>query len=321
MKAVVNTRYGLPDVLQVMDIEKPVPNHNEVLIKTQSVSVNSWDWDILTGKPYLYRLMFGLLKPKLNVLGADVAGVVEAVGKDVSKFNPGDEVFGDISNCKWGGFAEYVCATETALTKKPTDMSFDDAASIPQAAVLALQGLRDRRPVAKGQKVLINGAGGGVGTFALQIAKYFGAEVTCVDSTEKLEMLSALGADHVIDFRKEDFTKNGLRYDLIVDVVANRSIFSYGRSLLPNGIFALIGGTISSILQTAILGPLLSKANDKTFSIVVHSPNKDIPFIISLFESGDVIPVIDKRYPLEDTAAALRYFGEGRVKGKVIIKV
>ncbi|MBC7451139.1 MAG: NAD(P)-dependent alcohol dehydrogenase [Cytophagales bacterium] len=320
MKAIVYTSYGFPDVLHLKEVEKPVPKDNEVLVKVHAASVNSWDWDLLTGKPYVYRLLFGLLKPKYNILGCDVAGTVEAIGKNVTQFKIGDQVFGDIS-MHWGGYAEYVCAGEKNITLKSAGMTFEQAAAIPQAAVLALQSLRDKRQIKAGDKVLINGAGGGVGTFAIQMAKAFGAEVTAVDSSEKLDMLSKIGADHVMDYTKEDFTKNGKQYDLIVDVVASRSIFTYKRSLLPNGIFVMVGGKISSLLQAGFLGSLISLFGDKKLGILMHEPNKDMTFIKELFESGKVVPVIDKYYSLEDVPEALQYLGDGRVKGKLIIKI
>ncbi len=321
MKAIVYTKYGTPDVLQLKDIEKPVPGDNEVLIKVHAASVNSWDWDLLRGKPYLFRLLFGIFRPKNKILGADVAGVVEAVGNNVKQFKPGDEVFGDLCACGWGGFAEFTCAHENSLALKPVGMTFEQAAAVPQAAVMAIQGIRDYGKVQPGQKVLINGAGGGVGTFAVQMAKWFGAEVTGVDSGHKLGMLRSIGADHVIDYTEEDFTKNGQQYDLVIDVVANRSIFSYKRTLKPDGIFIMVGGTVASILQVILLGPLILLTGSKKMGILVHKPNKDLADIKALFETGKVVPVIDKRFPLGEAAEALRHLGEGHVQGKVVITV
>ena len=321
MKAIVYHTYGSPDVLKLADVAKPAPGDDEVLIKVHAAALNSWDWDRLTGKPYVYRLLFGLLKPKLPILGADVAGTVEAVGRNVKQFQPGDAVFGDLCEGGWGGLAEYVCARETALTLKPAGMTFEQAAATPQAGVLALQGLRDKRPVQPGQKVLINGAGGGVGTFAVQMAKSFGAEVTGVDSPAKLEMLRSLGADHVIDYTQEDYTQTDQQYDLIVDVVARRSISDYKRALTPQGTFVVIGGSIATILQTATLGTWYSKSGGKQMSLLMHRPNKDLASIIALFESGQVVPVIDKCYSLPEAAEAIRYLGAGQAKGKVVITV
>jgi NADPH:quinone reductase-like Zn-dependent oxidoreductase len=233
MKAIVNTTYGSPDVLQFKDVEKPSPTDNEVLIKVLAASVNAADLHLLRADPFLIRFMSGLLKPKTTILGADIAGRVEAVGKNVTQFKPGDEVFGDISGCGWGGFAEYVCASEDALALKPTNLSFEEAAAVPMAAVTALQGLRNKGQIQPGQKVLINGASGGVGTFAVQIAKSFGAEVTGVSSTRNVDMARSIGADHVIDYTQADFTKNGQQYDLILAANGDRSISEYKRALAP----------------------------------------------------------------------------------------
>jgi NADPH:quinone reductase-like Zn-dependent oxidoreductase len=320
MKAIVYTKYGPPDVLQLKEVEKPVPGDNDVLVKVYAASVNSWDWDLLRGKPLVFRF-WGLLKPKYQIPGADIAGKVETVGKNVRQFQPGDEVFGDLCACGWGGFAEYVCAHKNALTLKPTSMTFEEAAAIPQAAVMALQGIRDKGQVRPGQKVLINGAGGGVGTFAVQMAKSFGAEVTGVDSTEKLDIMRSTGADQVIDYTQEDFTKNGLCYNMILDIAAYHSIFDYKHSLSPEGVYIMVGGSPVRIFQTIFLGPLISMTGNKKMGILAHKPNKDLAFIKELFETGKVVPVIDKRYPLNETPEAFRYFGEGHVRGKVVITV
>jgi len=243
MKAIVYTKYGPPDVLELKEVDKPIPKDDEALIKVHAVSINDWDWGLVQGIPFTNRLLFGLLKPKKRILGSDIAGQIEAVGKNVEQFQPGDEVYGDLSG-DWGGFAEYVCARENALAPKPASMTFDEAAAIPQAAMLALQGLRDRGQIQPGQKLLINGAGGGVGTFAVQIAKLYGVEVTGVDSSGKLDMLRSMGFDHVIDYTQEDFTKRGQCYDLILDVKTNRSVFDYARALSPNGIYVTVGGSM-----------------------------------------------------------------------------
>lgn len=321
MKAIVYERYGSPDVLELKEVEKPVPKDNEILIKVYAASVNDWDWGLLRGKPFVNRLLFGLLKPKIKILGVDIAGQVEAVGRNVKKFQPGDEVFGDISGCGWGGFAEYVCALENALSLKPASITFEEVAAVPQAAVLALQGFRDKRQIQPGQKVLINGAGGGAGTFAVQIAKSFGAEVTGVDSTSKLDMMRSIGADQVIDYTREDFTKNGQRYDLILDFAAYHSIFDYKRALSPKGIYVMVGGSSARIFQVMFLGPWISMTGSKKMGILMHKPNKDLAFMKELFEAGKVVPIIDRRYPLNETAEALRYFGEGHARGKVVITV
>lgn len=317
----VYERYGMTDVLTLKEIQIPIPQVNEVLIKVQAVSVNSWDWDLLRGKPLVNRIG-GMIKPKYQILGADIAGRVETVGSEVKNLLPGDEIFGDISGCGWGGFAEYVCVHEDALSLKPSSMTFEEAAAIPQAAVLALQGLRDKGQIIEGQTVLINGAGGGVGTFGLQIAKLHDAEVTCVDSTEKLEMLKAMGADLVIDYTQEDFVQKGQMYDLILDVVGNRSIFDYKRILKPKGTYVMIGGRMSLISQILFLGPLISKKEQKKMNILIHKPNKlDQDFLKELFVAGTVKPVIDRRYPLSQVADAIQYLGEGKAMGKIVINI
>lgn len=321
MKAIVYNKYGSPDVLAFMDVEKPTAKDNEVLIKVYASSINSWDWDLLRGKPILARIG-GLLKPQYNILGADVAGRVEAVGPDVKLLQPGDEVYGDLSGCGWGGFAEYVCVPEHALALKPVNMTFEEVAAVPQAAVLAFQGLHYKGQIPQGHKVLINGAGGGVGTFAVQIAKSYGAEVTAVDSSPKLEMLRSIGADHVIDYKQDDYTKNGQHYDLILDVVGRHSIFASRRALHPNGTYVMIGGTTPRIFQAMLLGPLISSRSSKKIGLLFHKPNKqDLDMLRELFESGKVVPIVDRRYPLSEVADAIRYYGEGNVQGKVVITV
>lgn len=321
MKAIVFEKYGSPDVLELRNVETPSPKDDEVLIKVHAASVNSWDWDWLTGRPYIYRLLFGLFKPRIRILGCDVAGVVVSTGKNVKSLQPGDEVFGDLSQGNWGCFAEYVCAKENALIKKPVDMTFEQAASIPQAGLLALQGLRYRGQIRKGQKVLINGAGGGVGTFAIQIAKYFGAEVTAVDKPRKLELMKLLGADHVIDYKKEDYTNTGQQYDLILDTVATRSIFDYKRALTADGTFVMVGGSPGSILQTALLGSLVTKFGKKKIGLLLHKPNEGLKDMITLFQAGKVIPVIERCFKLTEVPDALRLQGEGNAKGKIVINV
>ncbi len=323
MKAIIYTKYGPPDVLQLKEVEKPAPKDNEVLMKVHAASLNAADWHILRGKPFFLRLMGnGLLKPKNKILGADIAGRVEAVGRNVKQFQPGDEVFGDISECGWGGFAEYVCARENALVLKPASMTFEEAAAVPLAAVVALQGLRDKGQIQPGQKVLINGASGGVGTFAVQIAKSFGAEVTGVCSTRKLDMVRSIGADQVIDYTQEDFTKNGQRYDLILDVAGYRSILDYKRALSPKGIYVMAGGSMAQFFQAMLLGPWISMTGSKKMRGFVTKPNKkDLVFMKELFEAGKVVPVIDRRYPLSEVAEALRYLEEGHARGKVVITV
>jgi NADPH:quinone reductase-like Zn-dependent oxidoreductase len=319
MKAIVYTKYGSPDVLQLKEVEKPTPKDNEVLVKIHAVSINDWDWCLLLGTPFINRLINGLLKPKRRILGSDIAGRIEAVGKNVKQFHVGDEVYGDLSG-DWGGFAEYVCAREHLLALKSASMTFEEAAAIPQAGMLALQGLRDIGHIQPGQKLLINGAGGGVGTFGVQLAKLYGVDdVTGVDSSGKLDMLRSMGFNQVIDYTKEDFTKNGQRYDLILDVKTNRSIFDYLRALNPNGAYVTVGGSMIRLFQALLLRPLISKIRKKNIRIVPLKQNKDLAYMNELFEAGKVKPVIDRRYTLNEVSEALRYFGEGNHKGKIVI--
>jgi NADPH:quinone reductase-like Zn-dependent oxidoreductase len=321
MKAIVRQRYGSPDVLELREVENPIPKDDEVLVKIHAVSVNPLDWHILRGKPYLVRFMgFGFLKPKRQILGADIAGRVEAVGKKVTQFRVGDEVFGS----GMGGFAEYACFREEKLVLKPAAMTFGQAAAVPVAGLTALQGLRDKGRIHPGHYVLINGASGGVGTFAVQIAKSFGTEVTGVCSTRNLDMVRSIGADHVIDYTQEDFTKNGQRYDLIFDVVANHSVSDYKRALNPGGICVIAGfSTLFHMFQVMLLGSWVSKTgNKKIDGMGMTMPNKkDLVIIKELLESGKVVPVIDRKYSLSETPQAIRYVEEGHARGKVVITV
>ena len=315
MKAIVYTKYGPPDVLQLEEVEKPTPGDNEVLIELYAAGLNAADWHLLRADPFLVRFT-GLLKPKYRILGGDIAGRVCAVGRNVKQFQPGEEVFGDLSGCGFGGFAEYVCVGEDALVLKPDGMTFEEAAAVPMAAVTALQGLRDKGKLQSAQKVLINGASGGVGTFAVQIAKSFGAEVTGVCSTGKSDMVRSIGADQVIDYTKEDFTKNGQRYDLIFDIAANHSISDYIRALNPGGNY--VACAFSPI--ALFLGPLISMFGSKKVSSLVAKPNnKDLVFIKELLEAGKVVPVIDRHYTLSEVPEAIRYLEEGHARGKVVI--
>jgi NADPH:quinone reductase-like Zn-dependent oxidoreductase len=323
MKAIVYTEYGPPDVLQLKEVAKPTPQEDEVLLKVHAASVNYPDWGLLRGKPFLARLMTGgLLKPKNTILGADVAGQVEAVGVNVTQFQPGDEVFGDISAWGFGGFGEYVSVPEHAIVSKPSKLTFEEAAAVPMAAVVALQGLRGKGQIRPGQKVLINGASGGIGTFAVQIAKSFGAEVTGVCSARNLDMVRSIGADHVIDYTQEDFARNEGRYDLILATAGYRSIFDYRRALSPNGIHVVTGGSMAQIFQPMLLGPWISMTGSKKMGNLTAKPNqKDLAFISELLEAGKVVPVIDRRYPLREVGEALRYYGAGHSRGKVVITV
>ncbi len=317
MKAIVFTRYGSPDVLELREVEKPVPGAGQVLIRVHAVSLNDWDWGALQGDSFVNRLIFGLLRPKKQILGSDVAGRVEAVGRGVLQFKPGDEVFGDLSG-DWGGFAEYVCAKESALVLKPSGMTFEEAAAIPQAGLLALQGL-DKGGIHPGQRLLINGAGGGVGTFAIQIARSYGVEVTGVDSPEKLDLLRSLGAEHVIDYTREDFTRNGQLYDLILDVKTSRSIFDCARALSPQGVYVTVGGSIPRLLQALVLAPWIALTRKRSIRVLVLKANAGLDSMKELFEAGKVVPVIDGPYKLGEVPKAFRRFGEGRHKGKVVI--
>ena len=321
MKAIVLEKYGSPDYLKVKEIEKPFPKEDEVLIKVHAAALNDWDWQVLCAKPFANRIMFGLFKPKINILGCDIAGHIEAVGRNVRKFKPGDEVYGDLCECGFGGFAEYVTAKENALILKPAGMTFMQAAAIPQAAMLAVQGLVDDLKIKPGQKLLINGAGGGVGTFGVQIAKLFNLNVTGVDSTEKLDRMLLTGFDHVIDYTKEDFTKNKKQYDVILDNKINRSVFHFLRSLAPRGMYATTGGNYGRILQVLIFGWIIHVFSKKKLKLVILKPNKDLAYINELFEAGKIKPVIDEPFQLEEVPKAFRYFGEGHHKGKVVISI
>jgi NADPH:quinone reductase-like Zn-dependent oxidoreductase len=326
MKAIVYTQYGSPDVLELNEIAKPAPKNGEVLIKVHAASVNAGDWHLLRGEPFPVRFVYGLFKPKYQILGSDVSGIVEGVGKNVTQFKAGDEVFGNLTDYGFGAFAEYLCASEKAFVPKPKNLTFTQAAAVPAAAVTALQGLRDKSNIqaggGKGSKplILIHGASGGVGTFAVQLAKAFGAEVTAVCSTKKVEMVRTLGADHVIDYTQQDFIESGQRYDLILAANGNRSIFDYKRALAPKGIYVMTGGTMSQMNQAMLLGPILSMAGRKKMgNLLARLNQKDLAFIKGLLESGEVVPVLDRCYPLDKVPDAIRYLEEGHAKGKVVI--
>jgi len=318
MKAMVYTKYGSPAILQLQEVAKPTPMDDEVLIKIQAASVNRSDWEGLIGTP-LYARIGGLRKPRHQILGSDIAGRVELVGRNVQRLHPGDEVFGDIL-WQMGGFAEYVCARERYLALKPAGMTFAEVAAIPQSAVIALQGIRDKGQVQPGQKVLINGAGGGGGAFAVQLAKSYGAEVTGVDNTGKLDFMRALGADQVLDYTQEDFTRQGNQYDLILDLIAHRSVFAYRRALKPNGRYFAVGGSVATAFQILLLGPLIRRATGKNIRYLVVQPNlKDMVYMAELYAAGKLRSVIDRCYPLSEAPDALRYLGEGLAKGKIVI--
>jgi len=322
MKAMVYNEYGLSDVLTLKDINQPIPKDDEVIIKIHAVSINDWDWGLLKGKPFVNRMMAGIIKPSKNkILGSDIAGIIVGTGKNVSLFKQGDKVFGDLSACGFGGFAEYVCAPCQALTLKPEGMSFEQAAAIPQAAVLALQAVQDNRPQQTAMKALINGAGGGSGSFAIQIAKSFGDEVTAVDCASKFDLMSNLGADHVIDYRTEDFTRNNKTYDLIIDMMGYHSIFDYKRSLKKGGRYVMVGGRSSLIFQTLFIGSLFSILTSKKLAILPHQPNKNMGDLLTLFSAGKLEIAIDKFFPLTELQQAMKYFGERKSNGKIVVTV
>ncbi|OUC08877.1 alcohol dehydrogenase, partial [Litorilinea aerophila] len=299
MKAIFAPKYGSPDVLELREVEKPTPEADEVLIRIHAASVNAGDWHLLRADPFLIRLMYGLTAPRHPILGSDVSGTVEAIGKDVTQFQVGDEVFGDLSGSGFGAFAEYATAPESRLAHKPAGLTFEEAAAVSVAAVTALQALRDHGQIRPGMKVLINGASGGVGTYAVQIAKALGAEVTGVCSTRKMEMVRSIGADHVIDYTKEDFTQNGQRYDLILAANGYQPLSAYERALSPQGIYVMTGGTMAQMFQAMLLGPLKSKKGGKKMgNMLVKSTQQDLVFMKELLETGKVVPVIDRRYPL-----------------------
>jgi len=320
MKAIVSKRYGPPSRLQLQEVENPIPKDNECLIKVHASSLNAADNEVQRGS-IITRLQ-GPLRPKHKIPGSDVAGLVEKVGKNVTQFQPGDNVVGDLFYAGFGAFAEYVCAPENVLTLKPASMTFEEASTYPQAAIIALQSLRGKRQIHPGQKVLINGAGGGMGTFGIQIAKYYDAEVTGVDSAKKLDMMRSIGADHVIDFRQEDYTKTGHQYDMIIDTVANRSLSDYKRALTSDGLFVMIGGSRRALLQAMFLAPLSTRNENKKLGINWWSKpfnKEDMDFMADLFEAGKVVPVIDRRYSLSEVPEALQYLEDGHVLGKVVI--
>lgn len=321
MKAVVYRRYGTPDVLQVEEIQKPEVGDDEVLVRVHAASVNSWDWELLRGTPFLNRIN-GPLKPAHPILGADMAGRVDAVGRGVTELRPGDEVYGDLSGCGWGCFAEFVSARASALATTPQNLTSEQAAAVPQAGVQALQALRWGGSVQTGEHVLVNGGGGGVGTFAIQLAKTAGAEVTGVDTESKLDTMDGVGADHVLDYMQQDFTRTGARYDRIVDMAVHRSIFDYRRSLSPDGSCVVVGGSLARMFQILALGRLVSATGGPRMGVLLHKPTReDLQALADRLDAGTLAPVIDRTYELDEVPEALRYFGGGQVKGKLVISV
>ena len=320
MKAIVYHQYGPPDNLKLVEVEKPTPTDDQVLVKVHAVSINGSDKEGLIGKPFYVR-MGGLRKPGDPILGSDIAGRVEAAGKNHTQFKPGDEVYGEMGNYH-GGFAEYVCTRAKDWALKPDSLTFEEAAAIPQGGVIALQGLRDKGKVQPRQRVLINGAGGSAGTFAIQLAKYYGAEVTGVDNTRKLDFMRSIGADDVVDYTREDFTRKRKQYDLILDLVAYRSAFSYLRALKPGGSYYFVGGSVATLFQILLLGPLIKRMTDKNLRLLAVQRNReDLVQITELCQAGKIVPVIDRRYPLSQVPEAMRYVSDGRAKGKVVIIV
>ncbi|MCL4263292.1 MAG: NAD(P)-dependent alcohol dehydrogenase [Anaerolineae bacterium] len=319
MKAIIYQKYGSPDVLELQEVAKSTPHENQLLIKVQAASINAGDWRMMRADPFLIRLGGGFLRPKDSRLGSDVAGRVEAVGANVKQFQPGDEVFG----CAHGSFAEYVLARETKLALKPANVTFEVAAAIPVAALTALQGLRDAGEIQPGQQVLIQGASGGVGTFAVQLAKHFGAEVTAVCSTRNLDMVRSLGADQVIDYTKEDFTRNPQRYDLMLAVNGYHALAAYKRALKPQGIYVCAGGTMPQFFQAILLGSLMSKSGGQKMGSMGMAKviQEDLVYLGELLQTGQISPVIDRSYPLSETAEAFRYVEDKHAQGKVVITI
>jgi NADPH:quinone reductase-like Zn-dependent oxidoreductase len=323
MKAIVQTEYGSADILKLEEATKPVVSDDGVIIRVHAASVNAGDWHLMRGTPFLIRLMFGgILKPKIKILGMDVAGQVEAIGKNVTQFQPGDEVFGDLSECGYGAFAEYVCAKEVALVLKPANVSFEEAATVPVAALAALQGLRDCGQIQPGQRVLINGAAGGVGCWAVQIAKALGAEVTAVCSTKNLEIMDSIGADYVIDYTQTDVTKNGQQYDLILDAAAYRSVFDYPPILTPEGTYVLVGGSTARFFQVLLFGSLISKISGRKVQCLASKPNQaDLAILRDFLAAGKIVPFIDRTYNLSEVPTAIRQIEQRQVRGKIAISV
>jgi NADPH:quinone reductase-like Zn-dependent oxidoreductase len=320
MKAVVYTRYGLPDVLEVTDVETPAPKDDEVLVKVRAVSLNASDWEALRGRP-LYARIAGPFRPRNHILGSDIAGQVQAVCRNATRFQPGDAVFGDNLG-SMGGFAEYVNVPEKALARIPDGMTYEEAAALPQAGAIALQGIRTKGQIQSGQKVLINGAGGGSGMYAIQLAKLHGADVTGVDNAEKLEFMQSLGADHVIDYTREDLTRTGRTYDVILDLAAHRWVFAYRRSLTPAGRYLYVGGSVATLLQTLLIGPVVGRTEGKKIRLlIVRLGVQHLAPIVELCRSGKIATVIDRRYQLSEVPEAMQYLGEGHAKGKVVVIV
>jgi len=321
MKAILLKEYGLPNTLEIGDVEKPIPNNKEVLVRIHSASINDWDWGLVRGKPFVIRLFYGLRKPKINIPGIDISGKIEAVGGKVSSFKIGDEIYCDLSDCGCGGFAEYVCVPENEFSLKPSIISHNDASALPHAGLLALQGLVEKGKVKSGQSVLINGAGGGVGTLGIQILKPYGVKVTGVDSDEKLDLMKSLGFDSVMDYKKVDFTATGEKYDLILDTKSYKSVFKYARSLKKNGSYITMGGSMYRLLEITLFGSLISIFTGKKLSVLIYKPNKGLDQFSKLVEKGQIKPVVDGPYEFDKIPELIQYFGEGRHLGKIVVEI
>ena len=320
MKAIVRETYGSPDVLRLQDVPVPTLGDGDVLVRVRAASANAGDWHLLRGTPFPFRLVAGLRRPRFKIIGTDVAGHVEAVGRNVTQFRPGDEVFGELSRCGFGAYAEFAVAPEKALALKPANLSFEEAATLPTAGCTALQGLRKGR-VQRARRVLINGASGGVGTFAVQIAKTFGTEVTAVCSTRNVDVVRSIGADHVIDYTQDDFARLGHRFDLILAANGDRSIWDYRRALTADGCYTMTGGSNRQLTDALLLGPLLSIGRQGFGNLLVRPNQADLLVLKELCETGKVRPVIDRRFPLSEVPAAVRYIENGHATGKVVITI
>jgi NADPH:quinone reductase-like Zn-dependent oxidoreductase len=326
MKALIRDKYGSPDVLEVREVKAPIPKDDQVLVRVFAASINDWDWGYLTGTSRLNRVLCGIFSPRIKILGCDIAGRVESVGRKVKRFKPGDEVYGDLCRNGFGGFAEYVCTRENALAMKSPRMSFEQAAAIPQAGMLAIDSFMVAGPLRSGQKILINGAGGGVGTLGIQLLKLprfaeQGIEITGVDSADKFDMLRSMGFDRVIDYRTQDFTQGDERYDVIIDVKTNRHPSEYARVLKPGGIYATSGGIPKRLLQAAFIGPRIGRPENKRFKGIALKPSRDLAYFNELFDAGKLTPVIDGSYTLSEGRNAFQYFGEAKHKGKIVITI
>ncbi|PKD44683.1 NAD(P)-dependent alcohol dehydrogenase [Rhodohalobacter barkolensis] len=321
MKAILLKKYGMPNDLEIGEVTKPVPSEGEVLVKIHAASINDWDWGLVRGKPFIIRLFFGLRKPKIEIPGVDISGTIEAVGDGVSSFTAGDEIYCDLSECGLGGFAEYVCVPEKMLSKKPSNISHNDASALPHAGILALQGLVEKGKVKTGQRVLINGAGGGVGTLGIQILKPYGVEVTGVDSGEKLDLMKSLGFDKLMDYRKADFTAIGEKYDLILDTKSTRSPFKVARSLKKDGRYVTVGGSMVRLLEIVLFGWLISLFTGKKLSVLTLKANKGLDQISKLVEQGQLSPVVDGPYEFDKIPELIQYFGDGRHLGKIVVEM